>query len=188
MPLKGPLLALGLAAVASVATSAPTTNEHSSASAPRQHKPAWTEVKWPFLLDQWGTGRAFHCRAADCGQELTVYLRPKIGFCNCTTGVADDAELDRVGDVELISQRFAPLGDGHPITVGWMNGRSRSYSAELPNNGRRPALALAFNDKCDVVVATLVGDRELAAGAEGFAVAFLNSTPVLRWVEVSLGL
>src|SRR5262249_55444170 len=57
---------------------------------------AWREVKWPFLLDQWGTGRAFQCQAADCGVALTMYLRPKIGFCNCATGVSDDAELDRV--------------------------------------------------------------------------------------------
>src|SRR5712691_12286880 len=61
----------------------------------------WTEVKWPFPLDQWGTGRAFQCRAADCGAEVNLYLRAKLGFCNCTTGVSDDTELDRVGDLEL---------------------------------------------------------------------------------------
>jgi len=24
-------------------------------------QPVWTEVKWPFPIDQWGTGRAFAC-------------------------------------------------------------------------------------------------------------------------------
>src|SRR5437588_7203020 len=67
---------------------------------------AWAEVKWPFPMDQWGTGRAFRCRSADCGAEIEVYLRPKLGFCNCTTGVSDDAELDRVGDLELLSPKF----------------------------------------------------------------------------------
>ena len=43
---------------------------------------AWTEIDWPFLLDQWGTGKAFRCRALDCGSDVEVYLRAKIGFCN----------------------------------------------------------------------------------------------------------
>jgi hypothetical protein len=156
------------------------------AAPPSGHAAAWTEAKWPFLLDQWGTGRAFRCAAAACGAEMTIYLRPKIGFCNCTTGVSDDAELDRVGDIDLLGQRFAPLGDGRPITIAWMNGRSRSYVVEMPQP--RTVLALAFNDKCDVVVATVVGERELPAAAERLAVAFLNSRPVLRWLEASLGL
>src|SRR5215831_8885475 len=61
----------------------------------------WTEDAWPFPIDQWGQGWAFQCKAADCGADVNLYLRPKIGFCNCQTGVADDAELDRVGDVDL---------------------------------------------------------------------------------------
>jgi hypothetical protein len=146
---------------------------------------AWREVKWPFLLDQWGTGRAFRCEAADCGVALTMYLRPKIGFCNCTSGVSDDPELDRVGDVGLIGVRFAPLEDGHPITVGWMNGRSRSYSVDGP--APRTVIALAFSDRCDVVVATIVADRGLPRSAERLAVAFLNGPAVLNWVEASLG-
>jgi hypothetical protein len=184
MPLKRLMLALGLVVLASVATSAQDRAVSTLGSTAGLGNPAWTEVKWPFLLDQWGTGQAFRCKASDCGVELNVYVRPKIGFCNCTTGVADDAELDRVADVDLISQRFAPLDDGRPITIGWMNGRSRIYSVEA----RRSALAIAFNDKCDVVVATVVGDRELPPAAERTAIDFLNSTLVLRWVENSLGL
>ena len=48
--------------------------------------PVWQEVTWPFSIDQWGKGKAFRCRASDCGVEVTLYLRAKIGFCNCTTG------------------------------------------------------------------------------------------------------
>ncbi len=47
-----------------------------------------------------------------CGGEVELYVRPKIGFCNCDTGVADDDEVDRVADLDLISQRFAPLAPG----------------------------------------------------------------------------
>jgi hypothetical protein len=57
-------------------------------NAPVETRPAWAEFVWPFLLDQWGVGRAFVCKAVDCGTEVKVYVRPKIGFCNCTTGVS----------------------------------------------------------------------------------------------------
>jgi hypothetical protein len=146
----------------------------------------WTEVKWPFPIDQWGVGRAFRCRAGDCGTDIDLYLRPKLGFCNCTTGVADDAELDRVGDLELLSDKFAGLDEGRPITVGRMNGRSRPYQVAIPYGEPRTALAVAFNDKCDVVVATVIADDIPAA--ERAALGFLNGDLVLRWVERELGL
>jgi len=144
----------------------------------------WVEVKWPFPLDQWGTGRAFQCR--DCGAEINLYLRAKLGFCNCTTGVADDDELDRVGDLELLSSKFTGLRDGRPIKIGWMNGRSRPYRVAVPYAAPRNALAIAFNDKCDVVVATVVA--EAVPVTERAALEFLNRDLVLRWVEKELGL
>src|SRR4051812_13095563 len=54
-------------------------------------RPVWTEAKWPFPIDQWGTGRAFDCKAADCGSDVKLYLRAKLGSCNCATGIAEDA-------------------------------------------------------------------------------------------------
>jgi hypothetical protein len=149
---------------------------------------SWTEVRWPFPLDQWGTGRAFQCRAEACGGEITLYLRPKLGFCNCTTGVADDAELDRVGDLELFSERFEGLTEGRPIKVGWMSGRSRPYQVAPAYQAPRTVLAIAFNDKCDVLVASVVAERDRLAAAERAALDFLNGDLVLRWAERELGL
>jgi hypothetical protein len=146
----------------------------------------WSEVKWPFPLDQWGTGRAFRCAAADCGADIDLYLRAKLGFCNCTTGVADDAELDRVGDLELLSEKFEGLREGRAVGVGGMKGRSRPYRVAMPSAPPRTALAVAFNDRCDVVVATVVAAD--VAAAERAALAFLNGDLVLRWAERELGL
>ncbi len=151
------------------------------------HRADWTAVKWPFPLDQWGTGRAFRCGGADCGIEVNVYLRPKVGFCNCTTGVSDDAELDRVGDLELFSEKFHGLAAGRPIAVGWMNGRSRAYNVAIPYGQPRDVLAMAFNDQCDVMVATVVADRDQIAAAERLALEFLNGQLVLRWAKAELG-
>jgi|EndMetStandDraft_8_1072994.scaffolds.fasta_scaffold38001_3 hypothetical protein len=182
------VVALGIALAGLLASDAVTTGagERASTAGEPARATAWSEVKWPFALDQWGTGRAFRCRAPDCGADIELYLRAKLGFCNCTTGVADDAELDRVGDLELFSQKFDGLRDGRPIKVGWMNGRSRPYRVAMPYAPPRTALAIAFNDKCDVVVATVVAAD--VAAAERAALAFLNGDLVLRWAERELGI
>jgi len=151
-------------------------------------RPAWSEVKWPFPLDQWGLGKAFRCAAADCGTEINVYLRAKIGFCNCATGVADDAELDRVGDLELFSDKWVGLADGREIKIGWMMGRSRPYRVTMRYAAPISAYAIGFNDKCDVAVATVVADHERLAAAERLALDFLNTERVLRWAERELGI
>jgi hypothetical protein len=151
-------------------------------------RPVWTEVQWPFPIDQFGRGKAFHCRAADCGTPLTLYIRAKIGFCNCTTGVADDAELERISDLELLGGKFSALGDGHPISVAQMKGRSRSYALDPGSRLESSALAIAFNDRCDAIVATVVLKHDRSDISEPNVIAFLNGPTIMRWVEVTLGL
>src|SRR6185312_6684301 len=92
-------------------------------------QPAWSETQWPFPMDEWGVGKAFACPLSGCGAKVALYVRPKIGFCNCSTGVSDDAELDRVADLALLSKDKEPRGQGRAIKVGWMAGRSRLYRA-----------------------------------------------------------
>jgi len=152
-------------------------------TAPAQ--PHWIEVKWPFPIDQWGTGRAFQCGADSCGVTLNLYLRPKIGFCNCARGVYDDTELDRVGDIELLGPQFVGIDQGQPVTVGWMQGRSRTFTIAGPFQAPSTALAIAFNDKCDVVVATVTAADP--SGARRATLQFLNTDLVLRWARAELG-
>jgi len=149
--------------------------------------PSWTELPWPFPMDQWGKGKAFQCKAADCGAEVTVYIRAKIGFCNCAAGVADDEELDRISDFDLMGHQLTALGPGQPITVAWMKGRSRAFSVEAQRAGRS-ALSLGFNDRCDAIVATAVVGLDRPAAVEAAVLEFLNSSVVARWAEVTLGL
>jgi hypothetical protein len=152
-------------------------------------RPVWTEVAWPFLIDEWGKGKAFQCRAADCGTEVNLYIRAKIGFCNCTTGVADDEELERLSDFHLMGDKVSVLADGRPISVAWMKGRSRAYAIAKPvRAGDKSALTVAFNDRCDAIVATVVLGHDRPAAIEPGVVEFLNGKTVLRWAEVTLGL
>ena len=148
-------------------------------------RPVWTESRWPFPVDQWGEGWAYQCKAADCGTDVDLYLRPKLGFCNCQTGVADDEELDRVGDVDIIGSQASALGPGRPIAVHGMKGRSRGYAVSAP--AAKSVLSLAFNNRCDVVVATVVAGDEPAA-QEQAVLDFLNGDLMLHWAEAVLGL
>jgi hypothetical protein len=147
----------------------------------------WREVKWPFLLDEWGVGRAFRCAPADCGTEIDLYLRAKVGFCNCATGVADNDDLDRVSDLQLFSDAFVGLTDGRTVSVGRMQGRSRPYHVAIPYAPPRDMLAIGFNDQCDVAVATVLADRDRLSEAEGLALDFLGTDLVQRWAAAELG-
>jgi hypothetical protein len=159
----------------------------SQATAAPSH-PKFTEVRWPFPTDEWGAGKAFRCVAADCGGEVSVYVRAKIGFCNCLTGVADDNELDRLTDFALMGEKLSVLGPGREINVAWMKGRSRPYAVSEPYHSPNSALAIAFNDRCDAIVATAVVAHDHPEMAEPSVVDFLNSEVVVHWAEVTLGL
>lgn len=148
----------------------------------------WSEVKWPFLLDQWGTGQAFRCGAEHCGSEVHVYLRAKIGFCRCSTGVSDDDEIDRVGDVDLIGAQYTPLAAGRPITAGTLVGRTRLFQVERAFQSRVSALAVALANKCDAVVATVVAEPDMQPAQERAALEFLNGDAVQRWAKANTGL
>jgi hypothetical protein len=151
---------------------------------------AWMQGDWPFPIDQWGKGWVYQCKAVDCGADVTLYVRPKIGFCNCQTGVADDEELDRVSDTDLIGGERSALSPGRPIKVRWMKGRSRSYTVSAPAGKSQPAksvLSLAFNNSCDVIVATVVAGKKPAAQEEA-VLEFLNTERMLDWIVVVLGI
>ena len=179
------LLAIAIAGTAFVAGSVAVLGWRAPAN-PTAMEAAWTEVKWPFLLDQWGTGKAFVCMPADCGSRLEVYVRPKIGFCNCSTGVSDDAELS-ASATPTVNPEVRPLGPGRPIRVGWMEGLVRAYRVPGGPTDKR-LLSVAFNDECDGVVALAAlgnGDPSVAMVA---VMDFLNSKPMVLWAKRELGL
>jgi hypothetical protein len=148
----------------------------------------WAEVRWPFPIDQWGTGRAFACKATDCGTDVNLYLRAKLGSCNCMTGVADDADLDRMSDFDLVGGEVSPLGAGQPITIAWMKGRSRAYTLTARHRPGKSAISVVLNDRCDMIVATVVLPHDRPATIEPGVMQFLNSGTVLHWAEVALGI
>ena len=69
-----------------------------------------------------------------------------------------------------------------------MKGRSRPYAIAAPIAAGQSALAVAFNDHCDAIVATVVVGHDKPAVLEPGVIEFLNSKTILHWAEVTLGL
>jgi hypothetical protein len=136
----------------------------------------WREVQWTAPFDPWPKGREFRCSGGACGSELRLTIRPKIGFCNCATGVADDDELDRVGDLDLIADDFSASTEGHTITVGTLH-RVRHGSRE------GTALGLAAAANCNVVVAAISGTGRLGDTAQAEVLKFLQSPEMAAWAR-----
>jgi hypothetical protein len=122
---------------------------------------AWSEIDWPFLLDQWGTGHAFVCRGTKCGPEDRLLVRVKSGFCNCDNGIEDDDEIDRLTDFQFLGDRVAPQGAGRTIAVAGVSGRLRAFAVETAGGRARHAVAVALARDCEAVVATLASDAPL---------------------------
>ena len=172
-------LATGVALMTLAAAPASAGTVQASGTSP------FSETTWPFLIDQWGGGRAFRCDP--CGTQLTLYVRAKVGFCNCTAGVSDDLEIDRVADFELFPGRITPLAPGEPVKVAWMKGRTRPFAVD-GSPTRHYLLTIALANKCDGVIATLVSAQPISSDAAQVAMEQLASPTVLSWIEATTGL
>ncbi len=146
----------------------------------------WREIAWPFPRDGWPAGRAFRCVTEACGGELEVYVRPKLGFCNCNSGVADDDEVDRVADLDLMSERFVPLEPGRVIELADMAGRARAYDLAMSDGSRHTAIGIAVSHRCDLLVAVAQGEGS-APEVQRAALEFLASADMTRWMTAAMG-
>jgi hypothetical protein len=187
-PCRGTNVKVVLAALVLVATAfSSVAMVHFAAPRSGGEAVLWREISWPFPRDGWPAGRAFRCDA--CGGGLggvELYVRPKIGFCNCTTGVADDDEVDRVADLDLISAQFAPREAGSAVRVGGLAGRTRAYDLTMADGARHAAVGIALSQRCDLLVAVAQG---AGTPAELQRVAFdhLGSRELRRWMTAALG-
>ena len=142
----------------------------------------WKSSDWPFLKDQFPAGLAFDCLLSECSGELRVTVRTKIGFCNCVTGVSDDDELERVSDLDLLSMRSIPFGEGREISIRGLKGRIRLYSSQ---DEVRFLTSIAYNNQCDVVVVTGIGTID---HLEEKVKSIISSNQVYNWVSKRLRL
>jgi hypothetical protein len=180
--MRGRLIA-SLLAIGALCGVAAALYAHSDAGMPPAGN--WHEIAWPFPRDGWPAGRAFRCDAAACGEAVELYVRPKIGFCNCDSGVADDDEVDRVADLDLISPRFAPSDTGKVVRIAEMPGRSRAYDLKMTDGSQHAAVGFALSRRCDLLVAVAQGTGG-ADNVQRVAADFLGSNNMARWMTVAL--
>lgn len=147
--------------------------------------PPWREIEWPFLRDAWPNGRAFQCKVEDCGGDVRLYARVKVGFCDCAKGVADDEEIDRVGDVDLVSGAYVPLARGEPADVAGMPGRTRLYATK--EGSPRRILVFAGGRNCNAFIAMAVSADDITAHASAAVSQRLADSAFLRWIEEKEG-
>ncbi len=145
-------------------------------------EPVWREVPWPWPRDAWPAGRAFRCEGDACGPRLDLYVRAKLGFCNCGAGVTDDAEVDGTSDLDMVSARFAPTAPGQFVTLAGLHGHTRPYTIA---NTRAAGFALAST--CDLLVVLALGPNAPTPAARD-AIASWTDTPEIRsWINRLLG-
>src|SRR3954452_9112845 len=145
----------------------------------------WQEIAWPFPRDGWPAGRAFRCGAASCAHDIEVYVRPKTGFCNCDSGVADDDEVDRVADLDLISERFVPIEPGQVVRLADMPGRIRGYDLRMADGSQRTAVGIAVSRRCDLLVAVAQGKSEVPQ-LRRVTLEFLETGKMAKWMTAAL--
>jgi len=144
----------------------------------------WRETAWPFPRDGWPAGRAFRCEGGACdGTEL--YIRAKRGFCNCDSGVADDDEVDRVADIDLVNPRFTAAAPGEVVHVGEMHGRARRYDLVRDDGASHAAVGVALSRRCDLFIAVAQGRGDVNA-MQHAALAFLETQEMKTWVTAVL--
>jgi hypothetical protein len=178
-----PVMAIAVVALGALSGGAAVRDPQGQGEA--LHEPVWREIAWPFPRDAWPAGRAVRCDAASCGGAVEIYVRPKIGFCNCDTGVADDDEVDRVADLDLISERFVPRQAGKVVHVADMSGRARDYELKMPDGTKHAATGIALSHRCDLMVAVVQGEGE-ATDLRQMAFEYLESDDMHHWMTAAL--
>lgn len=149
----------------------------------------WREIELAWHKPApWEASRAFECTASRCGTPVTLLVQAKVGLCNCETGIRDDDDLERMSDLALLGGASEPQAPGHAVEVSGMSGRARAYAVNGSTLPVRSALAIAYNERCDMVVATAMSPAEGAAPAESAVRQLLESPQIVKWVEAKLGL
>ena len=132
-----------------------------------------------------GRGQGLPLRRGCVRRRGRALRAAKIGFCNCDRGVADDDEVDRVADLDLLSERFAPLAPGEMVRLADMAGRIRAYDLKMSDGSRHAAIGVAVSRRCDLLVAVAHGKGD-APELRRAALDFLATGEMTRWATAAM--
>jgi hypothetical protein len=145
----------------------------------------WQKAHWPYGHDGWPAGLALQCSSGQCRNDQLILTRVKFGFCNCETGVRDDAEVDYVADVDLIDAQFTPIENGQSVTLFGLRGRQRLYDYQQGDQ-HKIALGIALSRSCDVIAISV---NNLASPAQARdVIALIKQSPdITSYLSEKLG-
>ncbi len=166
-PARAFAIALALGATGLVAGDGSATRTTGAGAA------MFIEAKWPFGLDQWGRGRAFACDTTRCGVDAKLYIRAKVGFCDCFNHVDED-DVDRLTDFDLIG-KAVPRGPDRALRLGEDPARLRTFRLEGPKEFGQAVSVVAARD-CQALVALLVTDREPLPALESAVLSLMRTS------------
>ena len=107
-------------------------------------------------------------------------------FQNVQAGIgAVDDVVDRVADLDLMSEHFAPLAPGQMVRLADMTGRIRAYDLKTSDGSRHAAIGVAVSRRCDLLVAVAHG-RDDAPEMRSAALDFLARSEMTRWVMTAM--
>src|SRR5205814_1797795 len=101
------------------------------------------------------------------------------------SGVADDDEVDRVADLDLMSEFFAAREAGKLVRVADMPGRLRAYDLDMRDGSRRTAIGIAVSRRCDLLVAVAQG-RGDASEMRRAVLEYLGSPDMAHWMIAAM--
>jgi len=121
--------------------------------------------------------------------DIEVYLRPKIGFCNCDSGVADDDEVDRVADLDLISETVR-FRSSRARRSGWpaCQADQEAMISVWPTGSRtfRPSAIAGVPPLATFLVAVAQGKGAAPeVAARGAGISSVQAT-LVRWMTSAL--
>ena len=180
MSYRGRKLAMGTAVAAAIVAGTAVAAHLVTQPSPGHAQVAWAESSWDMPLDNWGEGRAWRATAPD-GAQLRLFARTKSGFCNCFSGIANDDEIDRIGDVDLHGDDFSPVAPGVVTSLGSLAGRKQLFQTSGHWTAGRFVLSIVAATGCKAVVATIVSGETIPPEAEATAVALLTGEEFRRW-------
>ena len=151
-------------------------------------RPAWTRCNGPSLLTNSAAARPFECDARRLRNVGEAYVRAKIGFCNCPTGVADDAELERIGDLRSAWREGCGAGRRPPHCGRPDEGPQPSLCARRTGSARHIRLVDRLQRPPRRHCCNRVLRHNRPDIIEPNVIAFLNSPTIMRWAEGALGL
>jgi hypothetical protein len=110
---------------------------------------------------------------------------PRSAFAIATLALPMTTKSIGVADLDLMSERFAPLEPGRVIQVAGMQGRIRAYDLGMADGSRHSAVGIAVSRRCDLLVAVAQG-AAAAPRIQRVALDLLGSKDMARWMMSAL--